>query len=109
MWECGCGCRGIAADLPTCPMCEKGRVMPKGTSGGASNGWEQPDGEVFEMAAEWSEPDVSAIEEQPAEEEGPRFAVVGEAGPETVGFLPAIEPAGPVAAPRAPRSRKGTS
>ena len=38
MWDCLlCGCRAIAASLTGCPVCRKGRDMPKGTTGGSSN------------------------------------------------------------------------
>lgn len=26
LWECNCGCKGIAADLAVCPMCFKERA-----------------------------------------------------------------------------------
>lgn len=42
MWVCeACGCLGIAAGLEVCPQCGKESAVPKTTSGGASNAWEQ--------------------------------------------------------------------
>lgn len=69
MWDCqneGCGCKGIAADLPACPMCWKERDMPKITVAGASNAGAGPGGPGHVPAAEVSDaaPAEVAVPEQ---------------------------------------------
>lgn len=88
LWTCGpCGCQGIAADLPRCPQCGEERGMPKATSGGASNAWEQ------------DAPDAAGAEAQPAPVVAgePAAQVQGEPGPEVP--LPPGWSADPGAAP----------
>lgn len=63
MWNCqGCGCQAIAASLGSCPMCRKGRDMPKTTvGGGGTNGLREP-----VVDADAVEPVVEAPEKVPA-------------------------------------------
>jgi len=84
MWTCQCGCRNIAADLTRCPMCTEEKAMPKATSGGASNAWEEQ-----EAAAQ--APVADPAPATPAEETEP-------AAPETPA-VPAEEPKAPAETP----------
>lgn len=93
MWDCTeCGCRSIAAGLESCPMCGRVVGVPKATSGGASNAWEQqPEPEVIGFT--FGEEDLAVPDpapEQPA-------AVVAEV------------PAGDVVEAPAVKVRKATS
>lgn len=75
--------------------------MPKATSGGASNAWEQPDGDVFEMSAAW-EAEAPPAPEEPAAE--PAVEEPAAADPVTVEEPASVED---VAAPKASaRTRK---
>jgi hypothetical protein len=99
MWECQqCGCKGIAADLVACPMCEEERKMPKSTTGGASNAWEETEAVVAEATEQPAED--APVEAAPEPQDAP-VTVVGEPGPELVAPpKPDAAPAPKKAAPK---------
>lgn len=67
MWNCGeCGCKNIAASLDVCPMCFKEAPMPKITSAGPSNRWEEP--ELRETPEASQEPVDEVSEAMPSQE-----------------------------------------
>lgn len=101
MWTCECGCQNIAADLAACPMCWKGREVPKATSGGASNAAETADvavpvasvvAPVEEDAPAVSEPENAAepvVEDAPVK--APKAARKKTAAPKTTETEPAAD------------------
>lgn len=78
MWVCSqCGCQGIAAGLGLCPQCGEERQMPKATSGGASNAWEQDDAEPgvnADAAADQAQPAAMETEEPASPDAGTQDA-----------------------------------
>lgn len=67
MWNCEkCGCKNIAGPLDVCPMCFKEATMPKITSAGSSNQWEEP--EVTEIPVMPVEAAVEAPTDQEPEQ-----------------------------------------
>ncbi len=96
MWDCpACGCQAIAPDLAFCPQCFENRpeegAVPKTTTAGSSNAWEEQ-----EMA---SGPDQAEEQQTAGQEEA--------AGTETPDPAPKTPPKA-AAAPAKPAAASTT-